>query len=118
MANNNHSQHVKHLKDVLARLQAHGTSLNFETYQLGVSEVEYLGHHISASGIWLLRDKVAPVRRFEGLATAKGLQTYPGMVNFYLRFLKDAALVLKLLRDVLGGQLDWGPPLLRMARPP
>ncbi len=103
MASRDHVQHVEHLKEILSRLKAQGLVLNAEKCQLGVSEIDYLGHRISATGTRPLADRVAAIRRFERPATAGGLQTYLGMVNFYRLFLKDAALQLKPLTDALKG---------------
>jgi len=44
-------EHVHHLAEVLGCLQEQGLVLNGEKCVLGVSEVEYLGHVVSARGI-------------------------------------------------------------------
>jgi hypothetical protein len=43
--------HLQHLEEVLTLLQQHGLVLNIEKCQFGMAELDYLGHHISASGI-------------------------------------------------------------------
>ena len=111
VASSNHQEHTAHLKEVLSRLQRHGLVLNAEKCQLGVSELDYLGHHVTASGIQPIADRVATIKKFPQPKTVGQLQTYLGMVNFYRRFLPAAARVLKPLTDALkGGQkgtLDW-----------
>jgi len=57
-------EHVHHLAEVLGRLQASGLVLNGEKCLLGVSEVEYLGHVVSARGITPLPDRVHTVAQF------------------------------------------------------
>ena len=56
------------------------------------------------------------IREFGRPVTAKGLQTYLGMVKFYCRFLQGAALVLRPLTDMLKGgakgQLQWTPEMM------
>ena len=103
VASRDHTQHDEHLMEVLARLQAHGLVLNSKKCPLGVSEADYLGHCISASGIRPLVDRVAAIRRFEQPTTARGLQTFLSMVNLYSLFLKDASLHPKPLTDALKG---------------
>ena len=66
-------------------------------------EISYLGHHISATGIRPLAEKVTGINKFERPVTTKGLQTYLGMVNFYRRFLQGAAALLKPLTNSLKG---------------
>ena len=103
VASVDHVQHEEDLREVLKRLEKHGLVLNAEKCELGKSDVKYLGHSISATGIKPLAEKVAAISKFERPVTAKGLQTYLGMVNFYRRFLRGAAAVLKPLTDSLKG---------------
>ncbi len=77
IASPDHPQHAAHLQEVLSRLQLHGLVLNAEKCQLGVSEVDYLGHWVSATGIRPLADRTAAIKNFERPTTAKGLQTIP-----------------------------------------
>ena len=111
VASATHEQHQQDLRVVLERFREHGLVLNGAKCVLGEEQVEYLGHQISATGIKPLPGKVAAIRSFPKPETAKQLQTYLGMVNFYRRFLPSAAHVLKPLTDVLkGGQagtLQW-----------
>ena len=44
-------EHVLHVQDVLTRLAEHGIVLNAEKCVLGVPEVQFLGHMVSARGI-------------------------------------------------------------------
>ena len=111
VASPSHELHVDHLKEVLERLQRHGLVLNAEKCVLGASAVDYLGHRVTASGISPLPDRLEAIQRFPKPATVRGLQTYLGMVNFYRRFLRSAAQVLKPLTDALVGKptgpLQW-----------
>ena len=110
-------EHKHHLEEVLARLQQHGLVLNAEKCVLGAAEVDYLGHRVSARGVEPLADKVAAIRAFPQPKTVKQLQSYLGMVNFYRKFLRSVAGILKPLTDALrgaGGQADkiqWTPAM-------
>jgi hypothetical protein len=99
VASSNHQEHTAHLTEVLSRLQKHGLVLNAEKCQLGVSELDYLGHHVTASGVRPIADSIAAIKKFPQPKTVGQLQTYLGMVNFYRRFLPAAARVLKPLTD-------------------
>jgi len=70
---------------------------------LGVSQVEYLGHLVTASGIRPLEERVAAIRDFPRPENSKALQGYLGMINFYQRFILGAARLLKPLTDKLKG---------------
>ena len=69
-------EHEQHLREVLGRTEEQGIVRNGEKCMLGVPKVQFLGHMVSACGIL-------------------------GMVNFYRRFIKGAAGVLKPLTDAL-----------------
>jgi transposase InsO family protein len=90
---------------VLGRLQQHGLVINAEKCQFGVSQINYLGHHITATGISPLQDRLTAIRRHPQPKTVAQLQTYLGLINFYRRFFKNAAAVLRPLTEVIkGGQ--------------
>ena len=96
-------EHEHHLREVLSRMAEHGIVLNGEKCVLGVPEVQFLGHVVSARGIIPLPEKVAAICAFPGPGTVGQLMSYLGMVNFYRRFIKGAAGALKPLTDTLRG---------------
>jgi hypothetical protein len=115
VASTSPEQHVAHLREVFGRLQQQGLVLNSDKCSFGQSELDYLGHHISASGIRPMAARVEAVEKFPLPATVGHLQTFLGMANFYRRFIPAAAQVLKPLTDaVKGGQansVDWTPDM-------
>jgi hypothetical protein len=96
-------EHEAALKSVLQRLQSFGLVLNGKKCQFGLSEVEFLGHLVTAEGIRPLTSHVEAVASFPRPQDKQGLQRFLGTVNFYRRFLPAAAAVLKPLTDVLQG---------------
>ena len=85
---------------------------------MGVPEVQFRVHIVSAFGIIPLPEKVAAIRAFPRPGTIGQLMSFLGMVNFYRRFIKGAAGVLKPLTDALRGasgkaaKLEWSAPML------
>ena len=114
-------EHMQHLREVLSRMAEHSIVLNGEKCVLGVPEVQFLGHMVSACGIIPLPEKVATERAFPWPGTIGQLMSYLGMVNFYRRFIKGAAGVLKPLTDALRGasgkaaKLKWSTSMLETA---
>ena len=87
-------------------LQQHGLVLNGEKCELGKSQVDYLGHHVSSTGIQPIPERVEAIARYPVPTSVQQLQTYLGMVNFYRRFIRGAARILKPLTGALcGGKL-------------
>ena len=103
VASTDQEEHERHLRQVLDRLREHGMVLNGEKCLLGVSALDYLGHRITARGILPMQQHEAAINEHPQPTTARGLQTYLGMVNFYRRFLPAAARVLRPLTEALKG---------------
>ena len=108
-------QHLLDIKEVFARLQEAGLVINFEKCLFAVQELDFLGHHISAAGITPLPLRVAALQRHPPPCTVKQLLGFLGMVNFYRRFIRGAAGILRPLTDALRGgpkpsaAVDWSP---------
>ena len=104
IASKDEASHVEHLRMVFQRLQEAGLVLNIEKCQFGVPSVEYLGHHVDATGVSPLPSSVAAVKNFPQPASTKQLMSFLGMLNFYQRFIPGAARMLKPLTDALKGK--------------
>ena len=78
----------------------------------GVPEVQFRVHIVSAFGIIPLLEKVAAIRALPRPGTIGQLMSFLGMVNFYRRFIKGAAGVLKPLTDALRGASGKAAPML------
>jgi len=106
-------EHRQHLKDTLARLEEHGLVLNKQKCSFYQKQVEYLGHLVSAEGISPLPAKVKAIEEMASPTTKGGLLSFLGSVNFYRRFIRGAASILKPLTDATKGsegraaKLEW-----------
>jgi hypothetical protein len=105
--------HAAALQQVMLKLREYGLVLNLEKCIFGQTEIDFLGHHVTAGGVQPLEDHVAAVRDFAPPKDRVQLQRFLGLVNFYRRFLPAAAGVLRPLTDALQGpggkhkKLDW-----------
>ncbi len=114
VASRNMEDHILHLGQVMTRLQTAGLRINFKKCVFAVGNLQFLGHSVSASGMSPVSDNVAAVRNFPPPSDIKQLQRFLGMINFYRRFMPQAARVLKPLTDALAGcpkTLTWTPDL-------
>jgi hypothetical protein len=82
-------EHMKHLREVLGRLQAAGFTLNREKVSLGVREINYLGHVLSWRGIKILPDRIQAIQQYPPPRNLRALRRFIGMVGFYSRFIPD-----------------------------
>ncbi len=117
VASKDKEEHEWRLRLVLDCLRECSMVLNGKKCVMGVSKMDYLGHHISASGILPMPQCVAAIKEHPQPTTARGLQTYLGMVNFYRRFLPAAANVLRPLTEALKGapkgKISWSADMER-----
>ena len=58
--------------------------------------MEFLGQHVSTEGICPLEARVAAIKGHPRPATKSQLMSFLGMINFYRRYLRGAASILKL----------------------
>jgi cleavage and polyadenylation specificity factor subunit 1 len=107
------AEHMVHLRDIFRRLSAAGLVLNAEKCLYAVDEVDFLGHHVTAAGIAPLDTRVAAIQRHPRPNTVQELMAFLGTVNFYRRFVPQAARILRPLTEALKGgrplksAVDW-----------
>ena len=96
-----------HLREVFHRLSTHGLVINVSKCQFGATTIDYQGHQITSQGAIPLPAKVEAIRTFARPTAIKGHQQFVGMLNFYYRFVPNAA-------DTLAGKpmtLKWSDEL-------
>ena len=95
------AQHLKDLRSVFERLAAHSMVINPNKCRFGVSELDFLGHHITKHGITPLPEKVQAVQNFPQPQSPWQLRQFIGLVNFYHRFLPHCAELMQPLHTLL-----------------
>ncbi|GFR15715.1 hypothetical protein TNCT_515041 [Trichonephila clavata] len=103
IASTNEMQHEDHLKIVFERLNTYGLKINISKSVFGVEEIEFLGYLISKEGSKPLPEKVKAITNYKKPETLHDFRIFLGMINFYRRYLKDAAKNQALLYDYLKG---------------
>lgn len=96
-------EHRNHLKLVFDRLNKYGLRINISKSVFGEGQLEFLGHQITPEGSKPLTEKVKAVLEYELPQTVNELRTFLGMINFYRRYLKNAAEVQAPLHEYLKG---------------
>ena len=69
-------EHKNHLCMVFERLQDHGIFINPSKCELGVSQLQFLGHQIDSQGIRPLPEKVQAVKEFPQPTTTRKLRNF------------------------------------------
>ena len=113
VASTSKDNHVKDLDAVLERLSENNLRVNPLKCQIGVEELEFLGHRINAQGISPTEEKVSALTNYTRPEKLKGLRRFLGMANFYRRFIPNgAALLMPLYALVSKNQSKKGNPVL------
>ena len=93
--------HLQNLAGVLERLEYAGFCLKREKCFFMISEVEYLGHSISAKGILPVSVKVRAVKHAPRPRDVSQLRSFLGLLTYYGKFLLNLATLLRPLYDLL-----------------
>ncbi|GFX94038.1 transposon Tf2-9 polyprotein [Trichonephila clavipes] len=90
VASKDEAQHVSHLKQTFQRLQDNGLVIKVAKCQFLQTEIDFLGHRISVNGIEPSKERIRVIY-FKLPETVKELRRYLGVINFYHRFIPNAA---------------------------
>ena len=83
------AEHLSHLSDVFARLREANLRLKPKKCMFLQSEVPYLGHVVSRSGITPDPKKVDKVRNYPIPTNPTKVRQFLGLASYYRRFVKD-----------------------------
>jgi len=81
------TQHRKHVKEVLKRLQKAGLYAKAEKCEFHSDSIEYLGYVLSPSGLTMSNAKVKTIQEWPEPKKIKDIQSFLGFANFYRRFI-------------------------------
>ncbi|UYV64474.1 hypothetical protein LAZ67_3000868, partial [Cordylochernes scorpioides] len=103
VASKSEEEHESHLRAVFSRLDQYGLRINQAKTVLNVNNVEFLGYWITPEGIRPTESKVQAIVDYKKPETVQDLRRFLSMLNFYRRFLKNAAEDQAILNDFLKG---------------
>ncbi|GBM55290.1 Transposon Ty3-G Gag-Pol polyprotein [Araneus ventricosus] len=106
IASKSNQEHEIHLSLVLERLNTFGLRINISKSVFAVEEIEFLGYLITPQGSRRLPDKVQAIMNYKRPENIQDLRTFLGILNFYRRYLKDAAKNQALLHEYLKDASD------------
>lgn len=94
-------QHRSHVRRVLGRLREAGLQIDIDKCEFEVQSTKYLGYIVEAGkGIRMDQAKIDAVLGWESPTTVKGVRGFLGFANFYRRFIRDFAKVVRPLTDL------------------
>ena len=103
VASTSEKEHERHLRTLFLRFNEYGVLLNPAKCVFGATEVTFLGYTVSATGIRSLEEKVAAINPFQQPVLVKDFRHFLGILNFYRRFIPQAASIQAPLHAALAG---------------
>ena len=100
-------EHRERLREVLKRLNDAGLKLHFSKCSFEVDQVQYLGYTIDSTGLKPTQEKLDAILNAPEPKDLTQLRSYLGMLNFYRKFLVNAASVLEPLNRLLRKEVSW-----------
>jgi len=120
VASNSEDEHEQHLRTLFQRSSEYGVLLNPAKCVFGATELTFFGYTVSAEGTRPLHDKVTTINSFQKPVSVKDLKRFLGMLNFYRRFIPQAASIQATLQAALAGPkvkglqtVDWKPNMVQ-----
>lgn len=105
------SEHLGHLREVFSRLRKAGLTINPDKVCLGVSEIKFLGHLVSGSGIRVNPERVQGILDCPAPKDLKGVRSFLGMAGYFSRHIPNYSELAAPLNDLKkkGVTFHWGP---------
>ena len=82
-------EHEYHLRIILQLLRDHQLYAKFSKCEFWLTEVRFLGHVVSASGVSVDPEKVEAVMSWESPKSVFEIRTFLGLAGYYRRFIED-----------------------------
>ena len=98
-------EHLDQLIEVLERFWLNGLKLKPSKCSFFQKEFEYLGHHVSAKGIWLSHNNLRVIAKYPEPMTDTAVCGFLRIVSHYHQFIKDSARITEPLHDYTRGDL-------------
>ena len=108
-------EHDKRLAAVKAALKANYVTLNGKNSAFSVTELTFLGHRVSASGVRPGEDKVKSLHEMADPENVSQLRSFLGLTTYLAKFVPNLADLLAPLTALLAGNWDWTPACTQAA---
>ena len=103
----NDAEHFERLRLVLSTMQDAGLRLSIKKCSIAVPSIAYLGYKIDKEGIHPTKEKIQAIAEAPAPTNVTGLRSFLGLLNFYRRFLPQAASMLEPLNRLLRAKVPW-----------
>ena len=99
--------HLERLEEVLQRLQRHDIRARLAKCKFMQPSVTFLGHRVDAEGIHTTEDKLKAIVEAPAPKNIQELRSFLGLINYYGKFIPNAASILNPLNNLLHKDAKW-----------
>ena len=103
----NDKEHLERLDEVLRRFRQHGIHVKWVKCRFLKPQVDLLGHRVDAEGIHTTQDKLEAIVQAPAPKNIQELRSFLGLINYYGKFIPNAATLLHPLNNLLGKDVKW-----------
>lgn len=101
------AEHNAHLRTVMDLLRKHNLRAKASKCEFFRTEVEFLGHLVSADGLRMLPDKVAAIADWPVPRSVTHIRAFLGLAGFYRKFVKGFAAMAAPLTCLTKQSVQW-----------
>ncbi|XP_073423720.1 uncharacterized protein [Dendrobates tinctorius] len=94
---------LQRLEHVLSRLQQHWLKVKPQKCHVFRTQIEYLGHVVSAEGVRPSQEKIVVVQDWPTPKTVKDMQAFLGLTGYFRSFVKNFTCIVNPLLELLKG---------------
>jgi hypothetical protein len=94
--------HVNHLRQVFEVIREANLKIGLDKCEIGVDQIQYLGHVISAAGLLPDPRLIEKVKECPTPKSIKDVHSFVGLASYYRRFVLNFAKIVKPLTQMLG----------------
>lgn len=103
----NKEQHNKRLKTLLDRVRSINLKLNKDKSKIGLTEIQYIGHILTADGLKPDPSKIRAITDMPQPQDKAALMRFLGMVQYLAKFIPNLSEVSAPLRKLLEEEVAW-----------
>ena len=94
---------IERLRKIFERLRAFNVKLNSDKCELGLSEMEFVGHLLDHEGISFSKSKIDGISEFPLPLTCKQLKSFLGLANYFRDHVKNHSMIVYPLQQMIEG---------------
>lgn len=98
-----YEQHLKHVEEVLKRLNQYNLKVNWNKCQFACESLIILGHEISQEGIRVVQEKLTKMDSWTRPTTIRALQRMLGFLNYFRNFIPHYAKIMAPIEALRSG---------------